>query len=86
MVAEELADGRLIHLDFHEPWMQTTYGLFWRADRTPSPAAVAFVEELRAVESEIGAVSSAPGAAAPPSPGRAQRQAGRLRSTRRGRR
>jgi DNA-binding transcriptional LysR family regulator len=57
MVAADLRDGRLVQLDFHEPWMQTSYGVFWRSDRTPSPAVRAFVEELRAVESEISADS-----------------------------
>jgi DNA-binding transcriptional LysR family regulator len=57
MVAADLRDGRLVQLDFDEPWMQTTYGVFWRSDRTPSPAVRAFVDELRAVESEISAES-----------------------------
>lgn len=57
LVAADLRDGRLVQLDFHEPWMLTTYGVFWRSDRTPSPAVRAFVEELRAVESEISAES-----------------------------
>jgi DNA-binding transcriptional LysR family regulator len=57
MVAEELRDGRLVRLDFREPWMQTGYGLFRRRDRTSSPAVSAFVEEVRAVETEISADS-----------------------------
>ncbi len=60
MVAADLRDGRLVQLDFHEPWMQTSYGVFWRSDRTPSPAVRAFVDELRAVESEISAESVEP--------------------------
>jgi DNA-binding transcriptional LysR family regulator len=57
MVAADLRNGTLVQLDFHEPWMQTSYGVFWRSDRTPSPAVRAFVDELRAVESEISAES-----------------------------
>jgi len=60
LVAKDLCDGRLVQLDFHEPWMQTSYEVFWRSDRTPSPAVRAFVEELRAVESEISADSVEP--------------------------
>ena len=60
MVAADLRDGRLVQLDFHEPWMQTSYGIFWRSDRTPPPAVRAFVDELRAVESELSAESVKP--------------------------
>jgi DNA-binding transcriptional LysR family regulator len=60
MVAADLRDGRLVQLDFHEPWMQTSYEVFWRSDRTPSPAVRAFVDELRAVESELSAESAEP--------------------------
>jgi DNA-binding transcriptional LysR family regulator len=55
MVAADLRDHRLVVLDFREPWMQTSYELLQRRDRTPSPAVRAFVAELRAVEAEIGA-------------------------------
>jgi DNA-binding transcriptional LysR family regulator len=76
LVAADLRDGSLVQLDFHEPWMQTTYGVFWRSDRTPSPAVRAFVDELRAVESEISAQSLEPDAgvaasiSGPPRPAR----------------
>ena len=75
MVAADLRDGRLVQLDFREPWMQTSYGVFWRSDRTPSPSASAFVDELRAVESEISADSAELVSTAPSSAARSQRQA-----------
>jgi DNA-binding transcriptional LysR family regulator len=56
MVAADLREARLVLLDFREPWMETTYGFLRRRDRTPSPAVRAFMEELRAVEGEIGAM------------------------------
>ena len=57
-VAADLRDGTLVPIDFEQPWMQTSYEVFWRADRTQSPAARAFVDELRAVESEIGGATA----------------------------
>lgn len=65
MVVTDLRDGRLAPLDFHEPWMRTRYELFWRRDRTPSPALQAFVEVLRTVESEIDSSSADRGSDAP---------------------
>jgi DNA-binding transcriptional LysR family regulator len=58
MVAADLREARLVLLDFREPWMEATYGLLRRRDRTPSAAVRAFVDELRAVEAEIGAMES----------------------------
>jgi DNA-binding transcriptional LysR family regulator len=58
LVAEDLRDGNLVPLDFHEPWMRTTYALLLRRDLTLSPAASAFVETLLAVEAEIAADSA----------------------------
>ena len=64
MVAEDLRDGSLVMLDFHEPWMRTSYALLQRRGRRASPAACAFVAALRAVEAEIGADSADRGAGA----------------------
>jgi hypothetical protein len=60
MVAADLHDHSLVALDFRKPWMQTSYQLLQRRDRTPSPAVSEFVQELRAVEAEIGAGSARP--------------------------
>jgi DNA-binding transcriptional LysR family regulator len=57
-VLADLREGRLAQLAYHEPWMETNYELFWRSDRTPSPALRAFVEEIRSVESELSAAEA----------------------------
>jgi DNA-binding transcriptional LysR family regulator len=63
MVEADLREERLVQLAFHEPWIQTSYGFFWRRDRTPSPAMRAFVEQLQVVESELVAAEAVtPGA------------------------
>ena len=84
MVAADLRDRTLIQLDFQEPWMATTYAVFWRRDRTPSPAVRAFVEELRAVESEIAAASAEGTSSSPPSPVSSRPQARASRTAARG--
>jgi DNA-binding transcriptional LysR family regulator len=55
LLTAELRDVKLVQLGFREPWMETTYALILRRDRTPSPVASAFIEQLRAVEAEIAA-------------------------------
>jgi DNA-binding transcriptional LysR family regulator len=57
-IAGELADGRLAVIDFHPPWLVTNYGFVYLRNRSLSPAAMAFMEEMRAVEAEISATDS----------------------------
>lgn len=52
-IAGAEARGQLARLELDLPWLSTTYGIIRRADRTPSPAAEAFMSILRAVEAEI---------------------------------
>ena len=81
MVLADLREGRLARLAYHEPWMQTSYELFWRSDRTPSPALQAFVEELRSVESELsGAETGATPLRKTPSPRSAPARPAQARS------
>ena len=35
------------------PWLKTNYGIIRLANRTPSPAAIAFMQVLREVEAGI---------------------------------
>jgi DNA-binding transcriptional LysR family regulator len=35
------------------PWLRTSYGIIRLANRTPSPAAAAFIEILRTVEASL---------------------------------
>lgn len=52
-IADAVARGQLVVLDLDLPWLTTKYGIIRLANRTPSPAAEAFTEILRAVEAEI---------------------------------
>jgi LysR family transcriptional regulator of gallate degradation len=52
-IASEIASGRLVALPLALPWLETNYGIIRRADRTASPAAVAFMQILRDVEAAI---------------------------------
>jgi DNA-binding transcriptional LysR family regulator len=53
MVAQDVAGGRLVRLDFRIPVMATEYGFVYLRDRTLSPAARAFMDEMRAVEGKL---------------------------------
>jgi len=52
-IASSIEDGRLAALPLRPPWLHTRYGLISLKNRTPSPAAVAFVREIREVEADI---------------------------------
>lgn len=52
-IAEDVVAGRLAIVDFHPPWLVTNYGFIYARNRTLSPAALTFMEEMRAVEAEI---------------------------------
>jgi DNA-binding transcriptional LysR family regulator len=58
MVRRELASGELVRLDFDAPPITFRAGIVWLAERTPSPAAVALIDE---VVRELEAVSGAAG-------------------------
>lgn len=55
LVADELAEGTLAALDWRPPWLHTGYGFACRRDRTLSPAAVAFMDEVRREEQALAA-------------------------------
>ncbi len=52
-IEDEVALGRLAALPLKMPWVKTSYGVIRLARRTPAPAAIAFMDILRDVESEI---------------------------------
>jgi DNA-binding transcriptional LysR family regulator len=58
LVAAELASGQLAALRWRAPWLHTGYGFVYRRDRTLSPAAQAFIAEVRAIESDLQRRSS----------------------------
>jgi DNA-binding transcriptional LysR family regulator len=53
MLDPDVQAGRLVLVDFRIAAMQTTYSLMYLRDRTLAPAALAFVDIIRAVEAEL---------------------------------
>jgi DNA-binding transcriptional LysR family regulator len=53
LIADEVRAGQLATLPFSAPWLHTNYGFVYLKDRSLSPAAQAFIAEVRAVEAEI---------------------------------
>lgn len=52
IAAVGLERGELAILGLHLPWQQTAYGFLTRRNRTPSPATLAYMACVRAVEAE----------------------------------
>lgn len=52
-IQDSVARGELATLPLDLPWLETAYGILRLANRTPSPAATAFMEILREVEAGI---------------------------------
>lgn len=52
-IEDSLARGEVVTLPLDLPWLKTAYGIIRLANRTPSPAATAFMEILREVEAQI---------------------------------
>lgn len=52
-IQDSVARGELATLPLDLPWLETAYGILRLANRTPSPAAKAFMEILREVEAGI---------------------------------
>lgn len=50
LIADEVAAGRLVPLRAPPDWPPLEYGIILRRGRTPSPAAQAYMTELRAIE------------------------------------
>lgn len=54
LIADEIAAGRLITLRAPYGWPPLEYGIILRRGRTPSPAALAYMDELRRLEAALG--------------------------------
>jgi DNA-binding transcriptional LysR family regulator len=52
-IAHDVALGRLVELPIELPGMETRYGIIRRAGRSVSPAAAAFIQILREVETDL---------------------------------
>ena len=77
MLAEDIAAGHLVLLDFRVPAMQTNYGVIYLRGRTLAPAARAFIAALHAVEAEAQIASATPLARGPKgTPGKRQVRSG----------
>jgi DNA-binding transcriptional LysR family regulator len=59
MLTTEFAHGELVKLDFDGPELRTRLALVRMRNRTPSPAALKFMELVRMVESELIASEAA---------------------------
>ena len=53
MLATEFSHGELVRLDFDGPELRTRSALVRMRSRTPSPAALKFMELVRKVEAEL---------------------------------
>jgi DNA-binding transcriptional LysR family regulator len=52
-IASDERDGVLCRLPLSAPWLHTSYGFVRLKGRTPSPAALAFMDKVREVEAEL---------------------------------
>jgi DNA-binding transcriptional LysR family regulator len=64
-ISSEVALGRLVTLPIRPSWLHTSYGFAWLKNRTLSPAALAFMAEVRTVEAELLAQRQIPAAIVP---------------------
>ena len=53
LIRRDVDDGALTALPLQQPWMTTCYGFVYLRDRMLSPAAEAFMAEVRAVERRL---------------------------------
>ena len=52
-IARELSEGVCVRLSIVTPWLGLDYGFITKRGRTPSPAAMAFMDIVRAIEFQI---------------------------------
>jgi len=86
-LADDVARGQLVVIDYEGPPIQTVHGIVHLAERTLSPAACAFIGTLKAVEAEVQLADPLPSADDAGSPNRqraAKTAAGRSRRQRSG--
>jgi DNA-binding transcriptional LysR family regulator len=58
-IASDERNGLLCRLPLSVPWLHTGYGFVRLKGRTPSPAALAFMEKVREVEAELARENAA---------------------------
>jgi DNA-binding transcriptional LysR family regulator len=52
-IEREVKDGVCVMLDVDAPWLTLNYGFVFKRGRSPSPAALAFMEHVRTLEKTI---------------------------------
>lgn len=52
-IERELAEGAFVQLPLETPWLTLNYGFIYKSGRTLAPAATAFMEDVRRIESGI---------------------------------
>jgi DNA-binding transcriptional LysR family regulator len=52
-IEAQLHAGELVVLDCHPAWLRTNYGFISKRDRTPSPAAIKFMDFFRDIEAKL---------------------------------
>jgi DNA-binding transcriptional LysR family regulator len=52
-IERELKEGACVTLDVDTPWLTLNYGFVFKRGRTLSPAAIAFMDNVRAIEKTI---------------------------------
>jgi DNA-binding transcriptional LysR family regulator len=52
-IEREIREGALAVIPFEAPWLRLNYGFMLKRGRTPSPAAIAFMDIVRGIESTI---------------------------------
>jgi len=55
LIAEDVRAGLLASLPLALPWLHTAYGFVYLAERALAPAALAYMEDVRAVEAQLAA-------------------------------
>jgi DNA-binding transcriptional LysR family regulator len=54
VIADEIAEGRIVALPIAPPWFALNYGFLWRRGRSFSPAALAYMQIVREIETRLG--------------------------------
>ena len=54
VIADEIAEGRIVVLPLAPEWLTLDYGFMWRRGRSFSPAALAFMALVREIEARLG--------------------------------
>ena len=54
VIADDIAEKRVVALPVEAPWLRLNYGFVWRAAATSRRAALAFMQITREIETRLG--------------------------------